>query len=173
MLCWQTCITCTTSYTCLKLWTHPIQHFLCSCAATICLDMRTAVVPWLGRGGERRDGWGAEKWKNRGFSFRVFLKKLTSFCVSKVKSIGGMEGGLKKNFNGLVKPTLKVFLNLKLIRTLILFKLCACFLHFLMIPYAIPEYVAIRPATHNRQNAVITWKFKRKQSTSHLLCALK
>lgn len=126
-----------------------------------------------GRGGERGDGWGAEKWKNRGFSFRVFLKKLTSFCVSKVKSIGGMEGGLKKNFNGLVKPTLKVFLNLKLIRTLILFKLCACFLHFLMIPYAIPEYVAIRPATHNRQNAVITWKFKRKQSTSHLLCALK
>lgn len=84
-----------------------------------------------------------------------------------------MEGGLKRNFNGLVKPTLKVFLNLKLIRTPILLKLHACFLHFLMIPYAIPAYAAIRAATHNRQSAVITWKFERKQSTSHLLCALK
>lgn len=44
----------------------------------------------------------------------------TSFCVSNVKSIGGMEGGLKMNFNGLVNPVLKLSLNLKLIHTLIL-----------------------------------------------------
>lgn len=76
-------------------------------------------------------------------------------------------------FNSLEKPTLKVSLNLKLILTLILLKLCASFLHFLMIPYTNRGYMAIRTATHNRQNAVITWKFKRKQSTSHLLCAPK
>lgn len=39
--------------------------------------------------------------------------------------------------------------------------------------YSLTAYTAIRTATHNRQSAVITWKFKRKQSTSHLLCAPK
>lgn len=98
---------------------------------------------------------------------------MTTFCVSKVKSTGGVEEGLKMNCNGLVKPTLKLSLYVKLIHTLILPKLCAPFLHFLMIPYPRRAHMAIRTATHNRQNVVITWKFKRKQSTSHLLCAPK
>lgn len=53
---------------------------------------------------------GEEKWKTF-FCLGVFKKIDHFFCVSKVKSIGGMEGGLKTNFNGVAKPTLKLSLK--------------------------------------------------------------
>lgn len=67
---------------------------------------------------KRRKSWGDEKWKI-GFCLGG-LKKLTiPFCVSTAKSMGGMEGQLNMNFNGLAKLMLKLSVNLKLIHTFI------------------------------------------------------
>lgn len=52
--------------------------------------------------------------KNR-FLFGGLKKLTTTFCLSTAKSIGGMEGGLKMNFNGLTKLMLKLSVNLNLI----------------------------------------------------------